>query len=116
MRGLRMAGMWVMAAVPAYAQQVNFTYDNHNKRDPFAPLVSSSGSVIAYDAELTVADMRLEGVLSDAKGQDLAIVNGKVVKPGDQIGPWQVEAIGADHADLVKGGERITLKLKKGGN
>ena len=102
-------------SMPAVAQQIDFVYDIHGKRDPFGPLVSSGGAVLAYDAELAVSDMNLEGVLADPKGNNLAIINGKVVKTADRIGPWQVEAIGIDNADLVKDGQRIKLKLKKGG-
>ena len=116
MTGWRLAtGMCVMMASAVYAQQDNFTYDNHGKRDPFGPLVSSTGALLAYDAELTVSDMNLEGVLADPQGHNMAIINGKVVKSADQMGPWQVGAIGADNVDLIKDGEKINLKLKKGG-
>ena len=115
MTGRLVAGMCLTMVSSTYAQQVNFVYDNHGKRDPFGPLVSSSGAVLAYDAELTVADMNLEGVLADPKGNNMAIINGKVVKTADQIGPWQVGAIGTDNVDLVKDSEKINLKLKKGG-
>ena len=114
---LRGAFFVVLSAVTvlAWAEQENFVYDDHGKRDPFKPLVSSAGTVLAYDADMTAADMHLEGVLSDAQGNNLAIINGKVVKIADPIGPWRVEAVGADHVDLAKDGQKVVLKLKKGG-
>jgi len=116
MTGWLLAGMSLIMALPLYAQQGgNFVYDSHGKRDPFGPMVSSAGVVLVYDSDLTAADMALEGILADKEGKNLAIISGKVVKAGEQIGPWQVETIAADHVDLVKDGERVALKLKKGG-
>lgn len=97
-----------------YAQEA-FVYDDHGKRDPFVPLVSSAGMVVTYDEDLSVNDLVLEGIASDASGNNAAIVNGKVVKTHDQIGPYIVDVIAADHVEFLKGTERFILKLKKGG-
>ena len=97
-----------------YAQD-NFVYDDHGKRDPFVPLVSSAGMVVTYDEDLTVNDLVLEGIMADASGNNLAIVNGKVVKLHDQIGPYVVDSIAVDHVEFLKGTERFSLKLKKAG-
>lgn len=97
-----------------YAQE-NFVYDDHGKRDPFVPLVSSAGMVVTYDEDLSVNDLVLEGIVADATGNNAAIVNGKVVKAQDQIGPYVVDLIAVDHVEFLKGSERYILKLKKGG-
>lgn len=97
-----------------YAQE-SFVYDDHGKRDPFVPLVSSSGMVVTYDQDLTVNDLVLEGIAADASGNNAAIVNGKVVKIHDQVGPYTVEVIAFDHVEFLKGNERFILKPKKGG-
>ena len=96
-----------------YAQGA-FVYDEHGKRDPFVPLVSSAGMVVTYDEDLAVNDLNLEGIVSDASGNNVAIVNGKVVKFRDQIGPYVVDVIAVDHVEFLKGTERFILKLKKG--
>jgi hypothetical protein len=96
-----------------YAQG-NFVYDDHGKRDPFVPLVSSSGMVVTYDEDLSVTDLVLEGIVSDASGNNAAIVNGKVVKAHDVIGPYVVDIIAKDHVEFLKGSERFILKLKRG--
>jgi len=96
-----------------YAQE-NFVYDDHGKRDPFVPLVSSAGMVVTYDEDLSVNDLVLEGIVADASGNNAAIVNGKVVKTHDQVGPYIVDIIAADHVEFLKGTERFILKLKKG--
>ena len=95
-----------------YAQG-SFVYDDHGKRDPFVPLVSSAGMVVTYDEDLSVNDLVLEGIVSDASGNNLAIVNGKVVKIHDQIGPYLVDVIAIDHVEFIKENQRFILKLKK---
>ena len=97
-----------------YAQET-FVYDDHGKRDPFVPLVSSAGMVVTYDDDLSVNDLVLEGIVADSSGNNAALVNGKVVKAHDQVGPYVVDIIAVDHVEFLKGTERFILKLKKGG-
>ena len=104
----------LLFANSVYAQET-FVYDDHGKRDPFVPLVSSAGMVVTYDEDLSVNDLVLEGIVADASGNNAAIVNGKVVKAHDQIGPYVVDVIAVDHVEFLKGTERFILKLKKGG-
>ena len=106
---------FLMLPVSVYATD-QFVYDAHSKRDPFSSLVTSSGAMVAYDSELTLSDLNLEGVLADPQGNSAAIINGKIVKVKDQIGSYQVETIAADHVDLIKDNEQFTIKLKKGGS
>src|SRR5271167_4017783 len=101
-------------SISVYAQDP-FVYDEHGKRDPFVPLVSASGMVVTYDEDLSVNDLVLEGVVADASGDNIAIVNGKVVKPHDHVGPYVVDVIAADHVEFLKGTQRFILKLKAGG-
>ena len=102
----------LLFANSVYAQ-ANFVYDEHGKRDPFVPLVSSAGMVVTYDEDLSVNDLVLEGIVSDAEGNNMAIVNGKVVNVKDKIGPYTVDLITGDHVEFLKGTERYILKLKK---
>ena len=95
--------------------EVVFVYAPHNKHDPFNPLVTKTGSVQIYEADLTVSDMTLEGIMEDPGGNSAAIINGKIVKIGDQIGPYQVQSVINDHVILLKDGEGFTLNIKKGG-
>ena len=50
-----------------YAQEA-FVYDDHGKRDPFVPLVSSAGMVVTYDEDLSVNDLVLEGSCRTRQG------------------------------------------------
>ena len=96
-----------------YGQEA-FVYNDHAKRDPFVPLVSSAGMVVTYDEDLSVNDLSLEGIVADDSGNNVAIVNGKMVKSHDQIGPYIVDVIAVDHVEFLKGTERFILKIKKG--
>lgn len=105
----------LMVATFSYAEEQSFVYDDHAKRDPFFPLVSMSGTLVSYDEDLSVNDLVLEGVVADTKGNNAAIVNGKVVKVHDHVGPYVVDVISPDHVEFLQGTQRFTLELKKGG-
>ncbi len=105
----------VFPAVFAPADSGAFVYDDHGRRDPFVPQVSAAGAVITYEADLTAGDMVLEGIVADAQGNNVAVINGKIVKQGDMIGLFAVAAVRLDNVELVKDGEQFTVKLKKGG-
>lgn len=91
----------------------NFVYQDNGKRDPFWPLVSSSGNIINYDSDLSVTDMVLEGIMFDNNNNAIAIVNGKVVKKGDVVGDFTVESLEQNQVIFSKGEEKFELKLKK---
>lgn len=93
--------------------QSDFVYDSKGKRDPFMALVTSQGYIINVEEELFASDMNLEGVIFDAQGQSLAIINGKVVKAGDNIGGYTVIEISQTKVELTKGIEKYILELKK---
>ncbi len=106
----------LISTVVVYAQEEPFIYDDHGKRDPFGALVNNSGAVIIYDTGLSVGDLTLEGIIADAAGNNLAIVNGRIVKASDKVGPYTVTLISKDHIELSKGQEYFMLTLKKGGS
>ena len=90
-----------------------FFYDDHDKRDPFWPLVTPSGTITSYETDILVSDLVLEGIISGSGGNNMAIINGLIVKPNDQIGNYTVSAISERIVVLFKGQERFELKLKK---
>lgn len=99
----------------AVAEEKTFVYEDHGKKDPLAPLVANNGTVISYDTQVTVADIVLEGVMMDAKGNSIAIVNGKIVKVGDTVSSYLVEKIMVNEVVLVSGAEHLVVRMKKGG-
>jgi len=91
----------------------NFIYGSKGKRDPFMPLVTSQGYIVSIEDELFASDMNLEGIIFDNQSQGMAIINGKVVKIGDNIGSYTVLQIEAKKVVLSKDAERFVLELKK---
>jgi hypothetical protein len=112
---LLLAGLCCMAAAPVLASETDFVYDDHGKRDPFVPMITSTGSIITDDADLSVDDLSLEGVVLDPKGNSVAVINGKIVKVGDSIGAFQIANIENDQVAVRRAEESFMLKIKKGG-
>lgn len=102
-----------VVGAPVVGAQSDFIYDDHGKRDPFQPLVSSSGAIINISGDIQITDMELEGIIVDSRGDNVAIVNGTIMKKRDTIGGYTVSGISADTVTLQKGNETFVLKLKK---
>ena len=101
----------------SYADELKpFVYNENGKKDPFAPLVSSEGSLISFETEATVSDIILEGIVFDAAENNLAIINGKIVRVGDKILSFKVKKISGKQVELINGEEIVIVKLKKGGS
>jgi|CXWL01.1.fsa_nt_gi hypothetical protein len=92
-----------------------FAYNDNGKKDPLGPLVDSNGGLINNELEFTASDIILEGIIADAKGNNLAILNGKVVKAGDKVSSYIVGVISVQQVELLKGQEQLFIKMKKGG-
>jgi len=90
-----------------------FIYDDHGRRDPFWPLVTPSGSIITHEQDLTIADLILEGILTESDDKNTAIINGRILNSEDAIGSFVIKDITADTVILQKGKQLYTLKLKK---
>jgi len=91
-----------------------FVYDDHGRRDPLWRLVGPSGAVLSYETEFLLTDLALEGIMAGAGGENLAIINGRVLQAHDSIGQFVVERIGEDSIVLKKDKQKFELKLKKG--
>ncbi|MBI5416091.1 MAG: hypothetical protein HZA29_04675 [Candidatus Omnitrophica bacterium] len=95
------------------AEEQAFVYDDHGKRDPFWPLVGPTGNIINYDKESHASDLKIEGIISTANGQNLAIIDGQVVKKNDLVGDFLVVEIRKDRVVLTQGQQRFELKFNK---
>ena len=62
---------------------------------------------------LTVADLVLEGIMTEGNGDNTAIINGRILKADDAIGSFVITNIAVDYVVLQKGKQVFTLKLKK---
>ncbi len=97
----------------AFADSQSFIYDDKGRRDPFWPLVSSSGTIVTYDQDLVFSDLILEGITYDAAGKSVAVINSSIVSINDKIGGYQVAEIRRLVVVLSKEGKTYILKMKK---
>lgn len=83
--------------------------------DPTKPdaAVGAASAVSAANAAALAAVPFKLSLLKDVKGQYLAVINGQVVKTGDQIDGFTVMHITRQQVVLQKATERLTLNLFK---
>lgn len=92
-------------------------YEAKGKRDPFVPLVRD-GRMIAVTAEgpsssepVDLSLPLLGGILWDAAGRSIALLNDKEATVGEVIGGYQVAEIHPDHVVLEQEGRQVTLRI-----
>ena len=90
-----------------------FEYNSHGKRDPFAPLVGSDKPAAAMRLAdvASVEEMSLEGIVTNAKGEMVALVNGEMLKTNDRVGEIIVKSITSSGVTFSVGGKEYKLKL-----
>ncbi len=93
--------------------QDDFVYDPKGERDPFIPLVTADGRLLKVGQKEQAKGVSLEGIIFDKEGGSFAIINGDVVKIGDQSEDYQVLKIESDRVILIKNGEPIEIELDK---
>ena len=86
-----------------------FRYDGHGRRDPFEPLVTSTGELRTPRSGNVTGMLHLEGVLWDPQ-QPMAIVNGTVLRVGDEVEGYHLVEIRPE-AIVVDGGEAGRLVI-----
>lgn len=103
----------ILIVAPLGAEETSFIYEDQGRRDPFWPLVDQHGVILNFEMELLITDLLLEGIMADAQGDDLAIINGHIVGPQDSVGQFVVLSIKKDSVILMQGQQKFELKLKK---
>lgn len=91
-----------------------YQYEARGKRDPFVPLIGQGGkssAAVSLEDAVTIADIKLEGIASVAKGRRAAILNGEIVKEGVRVGLVQVVTIDSKSVSLLVGGKEYVLNL-----
>jgi len=89
-----------------------FRYDSGGRRDPFVPLVRD-GRLVAVTPGVPIETARptLYGILWDAGGRSIALINEKEVTVGDAVAGYQVKAIRPDAVVLEAEGEVVELRI-----
>ena len=80
-------------------------YEAQGRRDPFVPLVSlasrDSSGFLGLDS---IEEVKVEGVLYDPKQGSVVIVNGAILKEGEESGAMKVIKIRPDGAVFLING------------
>lgn len=102
----------LLLAGPLAAEE-GFEYETKGKRDPFVPLVSVEG-VYMSDAQGVsgITDISLEGIVWDELTGSIAIVNGEIMKEGQEIGSVKLLKIQKDGVIFEVEGEAVRVNLR----
>ena len=93
------------------ADEVHTLYDPHGKRDPFVPLVTLSSKVSSGLLGVeSIDEITVEGIVYDPKGS-IVIVNGSVLKEGEEFGSVKVVAIRPNGAEFSINGAKVFKAL-----
>ena len=99
--------------IPVLAEAAPYVYEDHGNRDPFWPLVSDNGSIISYETDFAISDLVLEGIMAGAEGSHVAMINGRIVTKGDQLGNFFIEDVQPESVIVIKDNLKFELKLEK---
>ncbi|MDP1853583.1 MAG: hypothetical protein Q8L26_05225 [Candidatus Omnitrophota bacterium] len=89
-----------------------FVYNAKRKRDPMMPLVTPQGLIRDIKSLGAQEDLVLEGIIYDAQGKSLAIINGQIIKAGDSLGKIKILDIREDKVIILKDDNVSEIKLE----
>jgi len=94
-----------------------FKYEAKGRRDPFVPLVGKEISSVASLMTISsIEDLKLEGIATGAKGKNVAIMNGEMVKERDRFGELVIKKITKKSVTVsITGAEYIVELPEEGG-
>ncbi len=94
------------------ATAAEFTYDDHGTRDPLLPLVDERGRKVGgLRGVSSLGDLVLEGIAWDKHSTAVAIMNGEIVRVGDDLDGLLVEEIHRNRVVVKQGEQRHTIWL-----
>ena len=104
----------VAAAEDPSKREEPFHYDPKGRRDPFVALVRDGRLIGGNTSNEPIEPSKpvLYGILWDAGGESIALINDGEVKVGDTIGEYRVAEIRQDAVVLTSGAETLVLQLQ----
>ena len=107
--------LWLAVSAPV---PVRAEYQAKGKRDPLVPLLNAEGQRIyppGYDEEVAtgIQGLALQGIVFDSKSDSYAIVNGQLVRKGDEIEGMRVVEIGPRAVTIQAGGQEHQLLIQE---
>jgi hypothetical protein len=96
----------------AEAPRARPSYDAGGRRDPFSPLVED-GRIIGQSATRSHSGFEpaLYGIVWDASGGSIALINDAEVRVGEEIAGYRVAEIRKDSVVLRNGSEPLVLTI-----
>ncbi|MFH1478190.1 MAG: hypothetical protein ABIG92_00260 [Candidatus Omnitrophota bacterium] len=85
-------------------------YSTAKKRDPFVPLAGYASDAYAVN---DMKDIRLEGIVWEEGKSSIAIINGEMVKEGDQVGNFKLLRIEKNCIIFDNSGEEVKIDLRE---
>ncbi len=100
----------IIIPVGAFADEPS--YQSHEKRDPFTPLVTTSSRQSPGLMSIErIDDLVVEGVVYDPQKGSVVILNGTVLKEGEEIGGVKIKKIEKNGVRLVLNGAETFKSL-----
>ena len=102
----------------AFSVADDYKYESRGKRDPFVPLVGIDRPVVSKLEEVTsIADVKVEGIVSASGGRMAAILNDQIVRQGDRFGDIEIKKITKKAVAIVMGGKNYDIMIiEEGGS
>ncbi len=98
--------------LPFLDAQEKFKYEPRGERDPFVALVGPGGEYLGPSGKIkSLGDIKLEGIIWDPVGGHLAIINGEIVKEGENVGGIKVNKIYSKKIIILIDDEEFILNL-----
>lgn len=111
-------GSWLLASVLCLAvtglSSAGDSADRASalKRDPFVPLITPGGYLMNVEPQENAA-LRLEGITFDPKGDSIAVINGELLRVGDEVSGAVVTAIESDQVTVIQDNKKVDLVLRR---
>ncbi|MEK6715587.1 MAG: hypothetical protein AABY43_06045 [Candidatus Omnitrophota bacterium] len=101
---------------PLASAEDSLIYKAGGKRDPMIPLVTPQGLIRDIKSQSAQHEgLSLEGIIYDAQRNSLAIINGEILKAGDNIGEVKILDIQEDRVMILKDNEVQEIRLEEEG-
>ncbi|HQP91786.1 MAG TPA: hypothetical protein PLU24_03845 [Candidatus Omnitrophota bacterium] len=89
-----------------------YVYKYQGKRDPFMALITPAGYLLNLEPT-DEKKLNLEGIMYDPKGDSMAIVNGELIRVGDNVGTAIVTDIKPNKLIVLQDNEKIEVELRR---
>lgn len=92
--------------------EIGLAYESKGKRDPFVSLIGGvKSAVTGLENIASIDDLRLEGIAMGPSGNNMAILNGEMVKENDVYGLLEIKKITKNSITVSIEGVKYTLNL-----